>query len=151
TAADLKLLVRLARQEGTLATLAQRFGARADAALHQLEDRLEWARKTADGRWPAGERARLERAFDQAERIARTADMLHAPGEAERAERPQRLPAREDRPAPAARPRTAVAAFLLSRGLATVADLEQRRRDVLAAHALLESAALEEEVTPLRL
>jgi Mg-chelatase subunit ChlD len=151
TAADLKLLVRLARQEGTLTTLAERFGVLADAAHHELEARLEWVRKTADGRWPAGERARLERAFDQAERIARTADMLHAPAEAEPVELPQLPPAAQARFARPDRPRTAVAAFLLSRGLATVGDLEQRRRDVLAAHALLEGAALEEEVTTLRL
>jgi hypothetical protein len=151
TAADLKLLVRLARQEGTLGTLGQRFGARADAALQVLRARLEWNRKTADGRWVAGERARLERAFDQAERIVRTADILQAPQESELPELPPVLAVLQARSPRSERPRTAVASFLLSRGMATVEDLERRRRDVVRAHALLEAAALEEEVTGLRL
>jgi hypothetical protein len=151
TAADLKFLVRLARQEGTIGTLAERFGARADAALHVLRARLEWNRKSADGRWAAGERARLERAFDQAERIVRTADILEAPPGAEVPELPPVAAVSQARSARSERPRTAVAAFLLARGMVTVEDLERRRRDVVRAHALLEAAALEEEVTALRL
>src|SRR5262252_1510126 len=69
TAADLKLLLRLSR----------RHGARADEALGALEARLDWSRRTRDGRWAAGERARLERAFLRAERVARTADLLETP------------------------------------------------------------------------
>jgi hypothetical protein len=151
TAADLRLLVRLARQEGTVETLADRFGARADAALQELRGRLEWARRTADGRWGVGERARLERAFDQAERIVRTADILQAPPESELPELPPVQAVSQVRSPRSERPRTAVAAFILSRGMATVADLERRRRDVVRAHTLLEAAALEEEVTALRL
>src|SRR5262249_21241283 len=48
------------------------------------------------------------------------------------------------------RPRTVVAAWLLERGLASVGDLEQRRRDIRRAQALLEAGALEEEATELR-
>ncbi|HTS79448.1 MAG TPA: hypothetical protein VMH40_02520 [Myxococcaceae bacterium] len=149
TAADLRLLVRLARRAGTQADLAQRFGARADEALGALEARIDWNRRTSDGRWPAGERARLERAFLKAERVVRTADVLHAPGEVA-GEWPVQPP-----PAPVPRrwerPRTALAALLLERGLGELPDPERRRRDVQRAHALLEAAALEEDATELRL
>ncbi len=50
-----------------------------------------------------------------------------------------------------ARPRTAVASFLLERGLGEVADPERRRLDVQRAHALLEAGALDEDATELRL
>src|SRR5690242_16844651 len=108
TAADLKLLLRLSRRQGGHAELARRFGLRADEALGALEARLAWSRRTPDGRWAAGERARLERAFLRAERVARTADLLDAPGEVS-PEWPVLPPAA---PAPRrwARPRTAVAA-----------------------------------------
>jgi Mg-chelatase subunit ChlD len=43
-----------------------------------------------------------------------------------------------------------VAAWLLERGLASVGDLERRRRDIRRAQALLETGALEEEATALR-
>ena len=149
TAADLKLLLRLARRQGGHAELARRFGARADEALGALEARLDWSRRTRDGRWAAGERARLERAFLRAERVARTADLLETPAEVS-PEWPLLPP-----PAPAprrwARPRTAVAAVLLERGLAELADPERRRLDVRRAHALLEAGALEEDATELRL
>jgi hypothetical protein len=149
TAADLRLLVRLARREGTHVELARRFGERADEALAALEARIGWSRRTADGRWAAGERARLERAFLKAERVARTADVLEAPGEV-----PPRWPVQ---PAPTSaprrwgRPRTALASFLLERGLAEVSDPERRRLDVQRAHALLEAGALDEDATDLRL
>jgi len=149
TAADLRLLIRLARREGSHTELARRFGERADAALASLEARIRWSRRTADGRWAAGERARLERAFLRAERVVRTADLLAAPGEVAPewpVQPPSGLtPARHDHP------RTAVGALLLERGLAEVADPERRRLDVQRAHALLESGALEEDATELRL
>ena len=149
TAADLRLLVRLARREGSQAELARRFGQRADAALAALRARLGWNRRTRDGRWAAGERSRLERAFLCAERVVRTADLLE--GRAEvlpewPVQLPQTQPARRW-----TRPRTAVASFLLERGLAEVADPERRRRDVQRAHALLEAGALDEDATELRL
>lgn len=149
TAADLRLLVRLARREGTHLDLARRFGERADEALAALEARVRWSRRTADGRWAAGERSRLERAFLRAERVARTADVLQAPGEVT-AEWPVQPP-----PGPTPRrgehPRTVVGALLLERGLWEVADPARRRLDVHRAHALLESGALEEDATELRL
>lgn len=149
TAADLRLLLRLARHQGTQAELARRFGERADAALAALEARLGWSRRTAHGRWGAGERARLERAFLQAERVARTADLLETPGEVapEWPAQPPSLPA----PRRWERPRTVLASLLLERGLAEVADPERRRLDVQRAHALLEAGALEEDATALRL
>ncbi|RPH67681.1 MAG: VWA domain-containing protein [Myxococcaceae bacterium] len=149
TAADLRLLIRLARREGIHAELARRFGERTDAALAALEARLAWNRRTSDGRWVAGERARLERALLRAERVVRTADLLEAPGEVS-PEWPLLLSAA---PAPRrwTRPRTAVASVLLERGLSEVADPERRRLDVQRAHALLESGALEEDATELRL
>ena len=149
TAADLRLLLRLARRQGGHGELARRFGRRADAALDALEARLAWSRRTPDGRWAAGERARLERAFLRAERIARTADLLAAPGEVG----PEWavLPPRASAPRRWTRPRTAVAAMLLERGLSEVADPERRRLDVQRAHALLEAGALEEDATDLRL
>ena len=58
TAADLRLLLRLARRQGGHAELARRFGEQADGALASLEARLDWNRRTPDGRWFAGERAR---------------------------------------------------------------------------------------------
>src|SRR5215468_1393025 len=81
TAADLRLLLRLSRRQGGHAELALRFGKQADGAIDALEARLAWCRRTRDGRWAAGERARLERAFLRAERVARTADLLESPGE----------------------------------------------------------------------
>jgi hypothetical protein len=149
TAADLRLLIRLARREGSHAELARRFGERTDAALAALEARLAWNGRTSDRRWVAGERARLERAFLRAERVVRTADLLEAPGEVS-PEWPLMLSAA---PAPRrwARPRTVVAALLLERGLSELADPERRRLDVQRAHALLESGALEEDATELRL
>ena len=149
TAADLRLLLRLARREGTQAELARRFGERADAALAALETRLSWSRRTADGRWAPGERARFERAFLQAERVARTADLLRTPGEVapEWPAQPPSVPA----PRRWERPRTVLASLLLERGLAEVADPERRRLDVQRAHALLEAGALEEDATALRL
>ena len=149
TAADLRLLVRLARREGTQAELSRKLGQRADEALAALEARIAWSRRTPDGRWAAGERARLERCFLKAERIVRTADVLEAPGEV-----PPEWPVQ---PAPAPpqrrweRPRTALASFLLERGLGEVADPERRRLDVRRAHALLEAGALDEDATALRL
>src|SRR5215470_1600951 len=149
TAADLRLLLRISRRQGGHAELARRFGARADEALGALEARLAWSRRTRDGRWAAGERARLERAFLRAERVARTADLLEAPGEV-RAEWPL-LPPPAHAPRRWTRPRTAIAAFLLERGLSELADPERRRLDVQRAHALLEAGALEEDATELRL
>ncbi len=149
TAADLRLLVRLARREGSHAALARRFGERTDAALAALEARLGWSRRTADGRWVAGERARLERAFLRAERVVRTADVLDAPAEVV-AEWPL-LPSSGPAPQSRAHSRSAVGALLLERGLSQVADPERRRLDVQRAHALLESGALEEDATELRL
>src|SRR5262249_55011349 len=153
TAADLKLLLQLARQTQALPALAQGFGARAAEALQSLERRVRWAARTADGRWQAGERARLERAFVQARRVARTSDLLVRPAELT----VEALPAAPDvaessapRTHPWQRPRTVVAAWLLERGLASVGDLEQRRRDIRRAQALLEAGALEEEATELR-
>lgn len=148
TAADLRLLLRLARWERTQPELARRFGARADEALTALEARIAWNRRTRDGRWASGERARLERAFLKAERVARTADLLEAPGEVvpEWAPQPRSATSRRWE-----RPRTALASFLLERGLAEVSDPERRRRDVVRAHALLEAGALEEDATALRL
>ena len=149
TAADLRLLLRLARRQGGHAELASRFGKQADGAVAALEARLDWNRRTPDGRWFAGERARLERAFLRAERIVRTADLLASPGEVS----PEwaLLPPGPPAPKHWARPRTAVASLLLERGLAEVADPERRRLDVHRAHALLESGALEEDATELRL
>ena len=149
TAADLRLLLRLARREGSHAALARGFGERADAAIAALEARLAWNRRTSDGRWMAGERARLERAFLRAERVVRTADLLEAPGEVS----PEWSLLLPQAPAPRrwTRPRTALASVLLERGLAQVADPERRRLDVQRAHALLESGALEEDATELRL
>ncbi|MGZ6098208.1 MAG: hypothetical protein ACXWLL_07430 [Myxococcaceae bacterium] len=149
TAADLRLLLRLARREGSQAELARRFGARADAALAALQARLAWSRRSRDGRWAVGERSRLERAFLRAERVVRTADLLE--GKAEvlpewPVQLPQSPPQRRW-----ARPRTAVASFLLERGLGEVADPERRRLDVQRAHALLEAGALDEDATELRL
>ena len=120
TAADLRLLLRLARRQGGHAELARRFGGRADGALAALEARVDWNRRTSDGRWIAGERARLERAFLRAERVVRTADLLDAPGEVspEWTVLPPPVPAQRRW----SRPRTAVAALLLERGLAEVAD-----------------------------
>jgi hypothetical protein len=149
TAADLRLLLRLSRRQGGHVELARRFGERADEALHALEARLSWSRRTRDGRWAAGERARLERAFLRAERIARTADLLEAPGEVS-PEWPV-LPPAGPPPQRWSRPRTAIAAVLLERGLSQVADPERRRLDVERAHALLEAGALEEDATELRL
>ena len=150
TAADLRLLLRLARRDGSQAELARRFGAQADAALAALEARLAWSRRTRDGRWAAGERSRLERAFLRAERVARTADLLDGKGEL--------LPEWPVQPSPSpspsrrwAHPRTAVASILLERGLGEVADPERRRLDVQRAHALLEAGALEEDATELRI
>ncbi|HSP18392.1 MAG TPA: vWA domain-containing protein, partial [Myxococcaceae bacterium] len=149
TAADLRLLLRLARRDGSQAELARRFGERADAALAALRARLAWNRRTADGRWAAGERARLERAFLRAERVVRTADLLEGRAEV--------LPDWPLQPPPFTprrrwtRPRTAVASFLLERGLGEVADPERRRLDVQRAHALLEAGALDEDATELRL
>ena len=128
TAADLRLLLRLSRRQGGHVELARRFGERADLALGALEARLAWSRRTPDGRWVAGERARLERAFLRAERVARTADLLEAPGEV-RAEWPV-LPPPAHAPRRWTRPRTAIAAFLLERGLSELADPERRRLDV---------------------
>jgi len=149
TAADLRLLLRLARRQGGHAELAIRFGKQADGAVAALEARLDWNRRTPDGRWAAGERARLERAFLRAERVVRTADLLASPGEVS----PEWTLLPPPAPAPKrwARPRTAVASLLLERGLAEVADPERRRLDVQRAHALLESGALEEDATELRL
>ena len=149
TAADLRLLLRLARRQGGHAELARRFGDQADGALAALEARLDWNRRTPDGRWFAGERARLERAFLRAERVVRTADLLDAPGEVS----PEWTVLPPPAPAPRhwKRPRTAVAALLLERGLSELADPERRRLDVQRAHALLESGALEEDATELRL
>jgi hypothetical protein len=149
TAADLRLLIRLARREGSHADLARRFGERTDTALAALEARLAWNHRTPDGRWMAGERARLERALLRAERVVRTADLLEAPGEVS-PEWPLML-ASPPTPRRWARPRTAVASVLLERGLSEVADPERRRLDVQRAHALLESGALEEDATELRL
>lgn len=149
TAADLRLLLRLARREGGQAELARRFGAQADAALAALQARLAWSRRTRDGRWAAGERSRLERAFLRAERVVRTADLLEG-----KAEVLPEWPVQLSQPLPQrrwARPRTAVASFLLERGLGEVADPERRRLDVQRAHALLEAGALEEDATELRL
>ncbi|HVP60923.1 MAG TPA: hypothetical protein VMT11_10215 [Myxococcaceae bacterium] len=149
TAADLRLLIRLARREGNSVGLARRFGERADAALDALEARIRWSRRTADGRWVAGERGRLERAFLRAERVVRTADVLEAPGEAtpEWPVQPPSVPC----PHRPGQPRNAVGAFLLERGLSELADPERRRLDVQRAHALLESGALEEDAAELRL
>ena len=149
TAADLRLLLRLARREGTQPELARRIGQRADGALAALEARLGWCSRTRDGRWAAGERARLERAFLKAERVVRTADLLEAPGEVV-PEWPVQPPSASP-PQAGQRPRTVLAGFLLQRGLAEVADPERRRVDVQRAHVLLEAAALEEDATPLRL
>ena len=149
TAADLRLLLGLARRERTQPELARGFGARTDAALAALEARLDWARRTRDGRWPAGERARLERAFLRAERLVRTADLLEGRGEI-----PPEWPIQPPGSPPAARwerPRTALAAALLERGLSELADPERRRLDVVRAHALLEAGALEEDAAALRL
>ncbi len=149
TAADLRLLLRLARREGGQAELARRFGTQADAALAALQARLAWSRRTRDGRWAAGERSRLERAFLRAERVVRTADLLEGKAEV-LPDWPLQLP----QPPPQrrwARPRTAVASFLLERGLGEVADPERRRLDVQRAHALLEAGALDEDATELRL
>jgi Mg-chelatase subunit ChlD len=149
TAADLRLLLRLSRRQGGHVELARRFGKQADVALDALEARLAWSRRTADGRWAAGERARLERAFLRAERVARTADLLESPGEVS-PEWPV-LPSPGPTPRHWTRPRTAIAALLLERGLSELADPERRRLDVQRAHALLEAGALEEDATELRL
>lgn len=149
TAADLRLLLRLARREGSQAELARRFGERADAALAALRARLAWNRRTRDGRWAAGERSRLERAFLRAERVVRTADLLEGRAEV-LPEWPVQLPPAAP-PRRWSRPRTALASFLLERGLGEVADPERRRRDVQRAHALLEAGALDEDATDLRL
>src|SRR5262249_4695110 len=89
----------------------------------------------------------------QARRVARTSDLLVRPAELT----VEALPAAPDvaessapRTHPWQRPRTVVAAWLLERGLASVGDLEQRRRDIRRAQALLEAGALEEEATELR-
>src|SRR5262249_54065671 len=131
------------------AELAGRFGKQADGAIDALEARLAWCRRTRDGRWAAGERARLERAFLRAERVARTAGLLESPGEAspEGPILPPPAPTRRRWP----RPRSAIAALLLERGLSELADPERRRLDVQRAHALLEAGALEEDATELRL
>ena len=145
TAADLKLLVQLARQTGALAALARSFGTRADAALEALDRRLGWAARTADGRWAAGERGRLERAFVQGRRVVRTADLLVTPAELSADALPPVPPPTERVARPAGRwqrPRTVVAAWLLERGLANLGDLERRRRDIRRAQALLEAGAL---------
>jgi len=153
TAADLKLLLQLARQTGALPALARGFGIRADEALTSLERRLRWAERTPDGRWIAGERARLERAFVQARRVARTADLLHRPAEVTVEAFPT-IPTLPDTASRQGRrwqrPRTVVAAWLLERGLGNLGDLEQRRRDIRRAQALLEAGVLEEEATVLR-
>ena len=149
TAADLRLLLRLARREGEPRELARRFGAQADAALGVLEARLAWNRRTKDGRWVAGERSRLERAFLRAERVARTADLLDG-----KADVLPEWPLQPPSPRPSRRwvhPRTVVASLLLERGLVEVADPERRRLDVQRAHALLEAGALHEDATVLRL
>ncbi len=149
TAADLRLLLRLSRRQGGHVELARRFGQQADEAIDALEARLAWSRRTRDGRWAAGERARLERAFLRAERVARTADLLESPAEV-MPEWPI-LPPPGPTPHRWTRPRTAIAAVLLERGLSEVADPERRRLDVQRAHALLETGALEEDATELRL
>lgn len=149
TAADLRLLLRLARREGEPRELARRFGAQADVALGVLEARLAWNRRTKDGRWVAGERSRLERAFLRAERVVRTADLLDG-----KAEVLPEWPLQPPSSPPSRRwihPRTIVASALLERGLAEVADPERRRLDVMRAHALLEAGALHEDATVLRL
>jgi len=153
TAADLKLLLQLARQTGALPALARGFGARADQALAALERRLRWAERTPDGRWVTGERALLERAFLQGRRVARTADLLDRPAEATVDAFPTAPMLAEPSPGEGRRwqrPRTVAAAWLLERGLANVGDLEQRRRDIRRAQALLEAGVLEEEATVLR-
>src|SRR5215831_4203469 len=111
TAADLRLLLRLSRRQGGHVELARRFGQQANEALDALEARLAWSRRTRDGRWTAGERARLERAFLRAERVARTADLLEAPGEV--APEWPILPPAGPAPQRWSRPRTAIAAILL--------------------------------------
>src|SRR5262249_32973378 len=114
-----------------------------------LEARLAWSRRTRDGRWAAGERARLERAFLRAERVARTADLLDSPGEVS-PEWPV-LPPSPPAPRHWVRPRTAVAAVLLERGLAARAAPERGRLDVRRAQALREAGAREGAATEPRL
>jgi hypothetical protein len=149
TAADLRLLLRLARRQGGHAELAILFGKQADGAVAALEARLDWNRRTPDGRWAAGELCAAGACVPPggAGGPDRRSPGLTRGGEPGVAAAPPPAPA----PKRWARPRTAVASLLLERGLAEVADPERRRLDVQRAHALLESGALEEDATELRL